>query len=163
MEQESRKTPFAHSRIQQEIKALSVRLNRTFDNLSQRSKRLCVILVGAVVATICLTLIVTAIYGHLDNTVSIDSLTLPTNIHTPMKDTTQLTPLGKMKGEINGTFEAFHVAVDKNGQLFINRNPTYAKDRFLKSNGWEPITRIQLEKFEKDLHFIPGQKHSLKP
>lgn len=47
-----------------------------------------------------------------------------------------LTPIGKMKGEINQEFTAFYLAVDKNGQVYINHDPEYGEDRYVKSNGW---------------------------
>lgn len=74
----------------------------------------------------------------------------------------KLTPIGKMKGELDGEFEAFYVAVDYTGQLFINHNPKFSKDSLLQSKGWEPITRQQLEVYEKQLHFIPQRKNGLK-
>lgn len=74
-----------------------------------------------------------------------------------------LTPIGKMKGEINREFTAFYLAVDKNGQAYINHDPEYGDDRYVKSNGWKPITNEQLAFYEDELHFIPHQKKSLKP
>ncbi len=74
-----------------------------------------------------------------------------------------LTPIGKMKGEINREFTAFYLAVDKNGQVYINHDPEYGEDRYVKSNGWKPITNEQLSFYEDELHFIPHQKKSLKP
>ena len=75
---------------------------------------------------------------------------------------TKLTPVGKMKGEINGEFESFYIAVDREGQLFINHDPEYSEDRYKKSNGWKPITRQQLEAYETNLHFFPSQKKGLR-
>lgn len=75
---------------------------------------------------------------------------------------TKLTPVGKMKGEINGEFESFYIALDREGQLFINRDPEYSEDRYEKSNGWKPITRQQLEAYEKELRFFPSQRKSLR-
>ncbi|HEX8041847.1 MAG TPA: hypothetical protein VF490_22025 [Chryseosolibacter sp.] len=78
------------------------------------------------------------------------------------RDTEQLNPVGKMKGEINGGFESFYIAVDREGQLFINHDPEYSEDRYKKSNGWKPITRQQLEAYEGDLRFFPSQRKSLR-
>lgn len=75
----------------------------------------------------------------------------------------QLIPIGKMKGEINQEFTAFYLALDKNGQVYINRDPVYGEDRYVKSNDWKPITNEQLSFYEDELHFIPHQKKSLKP
>jgi hypothetical protein len=77
-------------------------------------------------------------------------------------DTTNLTHIGKMKGEIDKKFEAFHLAIDSDGNLFINRDPEFSKDSLNKSKGLEPITRQQLEDYEKQLHFIPDRKKKLK-
>ena len=68
-----------------------------------------------------------------------------------------------MKGEIDGDFEAFYLAVDKDGQVYLNRDPDYSENRYEKSRGWELVTREQLAVYEKELHFIPLQKKSLKP
>jgi hypothetical protein len=78
------------------------------------------------------------------------------------RDTQQLNPVGKMKGEIDGEFESFYIAVDQEGQLFINRDPEHSEDRYKKSNGWRPITRQQLEAYEGDLRFFPSQRKGLR-
>ncbi len=74
----------------------------------------------------------------------------------------QVIPLGKMKGEIAGEYTSFHVAVDMEGQLFINPDPEFSKDSLNKEKGWEPITRQQLDKYEEQLHFIPTHKKTMK-
>ncbi len=74
----------------------------------------------------------------------------------------QVIPLGKMKGEIAGEYISFHVAVDKEGQLFINPDPEFSKDSLNKEKGWEPITRQQLEQYQQQLHFIHTQKKSIR-
>ncbi|MEQ1588145.1 MAG: hypothetical protein ABL895_19845 [Cyclobacteriaceae bacterium] len=68
----------------------------------------------------------------------------------------QLIPLGKMKGEIDGKFEAFYIALDQDGQFFINRNPRYA-DALSKSKDWVPISLDQFRNYEQQLHFLPNQ------
>lgn len=78
------------------------------------------------------------------------------------KPADMLIPIGKMKGEVEGKFEAFYLAVDKEGQLHINRNPPFLKDALHKSAEWETITRQQLDRYEKQLHFIPSHKHGIK-
>jgi hypothetical protein len=80
----------------------------------------------------------------------------------PAPDKDELIPLGKMKGEVNGEFEAFYLAVDMNGQLHMNRSPEYSTGRWKKGNGWEPLTREKLAAFEKDLRLIPIRRHQLK-
>jgi hypothetical protein len=73
-----------------------------------------------------------------------------------------LTPIGKMKGEINKEFESFYLAVDKDGQIYMNRNPEYSEDRYDKSKGWELITQEQLAGYKKELHFIPQKSRTPK-
>lgn len=73
------------------------------------------------------------------------------------------TPAGKMKGEIDGEFESFYLAVDKEGQVYMNRNPEYSEHRYDKSNGWESISQQQLDEYKKELHFIPQRTKGLKP
>lgn len=75
---------------------------------------------------------------------------------------TKLEPVGKMKGEIDGAFESFYLAVDLEGQMFINRDPAYSKERYEQSNGWKPITRQQLEAYERDLRFFPSERKGLR-
>lgn len=78
------------------------------------------------------------------------------------RDTQELNAVGKMKGELDGEFESFYIAVDREGQLFINRDPAYSKDRYEKSNGWKPITRQELEAYERDLRFFPSQRKGVR-
>ena len=66
-----------------------------------------------------------------------------------------LIPLGKMKGEIEDEFEAFYLAVDRNGKLFINRNMEHSKNAYVKSNHWLEITRKQLEYYAHHIHLLP--------
>lgn len=75
----------------------------------------------------------------------------------------QLKPVGKMKGEIDDEFESFYLAEDKDGQVYMNRNPEYAQHRYDKSKGWEVITQAQLGEYKKKLHFIPQKARRLKP
>lgn len=73
-----------------------------------------------------------------------------------------LIPIAKMKGELNGKFEAFYLAMDKDGQLFINHNPPFSRDRLNKSAEWEMISRQQLDAYEKQLHLIPIRRNGIK-
>lgn len=59
-----------------------------------------------------------------------------------------------MKGEINNEFEAFYLAKDNEGQVYLNRNPGYGNDRYNKTNGWQQILPTQLDEYRKVLHFI---------
>ncbi len=136
--------------------------NEIFNTLSSKTKKASMIVFGISMAGICTVLILQAIYGQPSTTLPIDEITLPNDIYMNTPDNQKLTPIGKMKGEIDGEFEAFHVAVDSEGQLFINSDPEFSKDSLNKSKGWEPITRQQLETYENELHFIPTQKKGLK-
>lgn len=136
--------------------------NELFNTLSSKTRKASMIVFGISMAGICIILILQAIYGQASTSLDIDEITLPNDIFMNAPNTKQLTPIGKMKGEIDGEFEAFHVAVDHEGQLFINRDPEFSKDSLNKSKGWQPITRQQLETYEKQLHFIPTQKKGLK-
>jgi hypothetical protein len=77
-------------------------------------------------------------------------------------ETQKLIPVGKLKGEIDGEFDAFYLAMDVGGQLYLNRNLTYARGAYNKANGWEQISREHLAEYEKHLHFIPGRKRQMK-
>ena len=90
------------------------------------------------------------------------SITLPKDIYMETQRSIKLIHVGKLKGEIDDEFKSFHLAVDGEGQLYLNRDPEFSKDSLNKSKGWEPITRQQLETYEKQLHFIPSQKKGLK-
>ena len=136
--------------------------NKMFNSLSTKIKRASLIAFGISMASICIILILQALYGETKTTIQVNKITLPNDIYMSKPGTQRLTPLGKMKGEVNGEFEAFYVAVDPEGQLFINRDPEFSKDSLNKSKGWEPITRQQLEDYQKQLHFIPTQKKGLK-
>jgi hypothetical protein len=86
-----------------------------------------------------------------------------------MKDQTQtisqgqLIPVGKLKGEMDGEFEAFYLAVDQEGRTYMNRWAGVSKDAYHKSNGWQEISRQELARYEKQLHFFPARSKGLKP
>jgi hypothetical protein len=138
-------------------------LNDRVNRLSATHKRISLLIFGFMMGTTCLLQVVQAVTGDKkQSSFSIESITLPKNINMTKSDTQKLIPVGKLKGEMDGEFEAFHIAVDHEGQLFINRNPEFSKDSLNKSKGWEPITRQQLETYQKQLHFIPSHKKGLK-
>ncbi len=74
----------------------------------------------------------------------------------------KLLPVGKMKGEIDSRYEAFYLAVDTDGKLYLNRDMDYGRNAYRKSERWEEITPDQLQTYESRLHFLPhrakGQK-----
>jgi hypothetical protein len=74
----------------------------------------------------------------------------------------QLVPVGKMKGEIDGEFESFYVAVDNKGAIYINRDIEYSERAYDKSDDWKQISREKLAEYERDLHFIPLRSRGIK-
>ena len=78
-------------------------------------------------------------------------------------NTQRLTPMGKLKGELDDEFESFYVAKDKDGRVYMNRNPEYTQDRYDQAKGWQHITQAQLDEYKKKLHFIPYRNRRLKP
>lgn len=139
-------------------------LSTKFNALPLRVKQVCVISFGMMTSMLCMVLVFQALQGKMNNTIQIEDITFPNDIYMNNTDTTkQLIPVGKLKGEIDGEFEAFYVAVDDKGQPYINRNPSFGASRFVKSEEWKPITRQQLEVYEKQLHFIPHKTKGLKP
>lgn len=145
--------------IVQRIENLSAKFN-AFPN---GKKKIILAVTGVVIAFLSGAIVLNAIYGVPGNQLSIDKITLPHDIYMQQSETVTLSPIGKMKGEINGEFEAFYLAIDKDGQVYLNRDPDYSEDRYDKSKGWNPVTREQLAVYEKELHFIPHQKKSLRP
>jgi hypothetical protein len=138
-------------------------LNTTFNAFPQGKKKIILAVTGVMIAFLSGTMVLNAIYSVPANPVTFDKITLPHDIQMQQTDTTTLTPIGKMKGEIDGDFEAFYLAVDKNGQVYLNRDPDYSENRYDKSRGWELVTHEQLAVYEKELHFIPHRSKSLKP
>lgn len=136
--------------------------NKAFNSLSITAKRISLMSIGALTAGVCLLLILQSLFLQNNIIMKVDQLTLPKDIYMKLPDTTQLTHVGKLKGEIKDEFESFHLAVDSDGNLFINRDPEFSKDSLNKSKGWEPITRQQLKVYEKQLHFIPDRKKGLR-
>jgi len=146
--------------IKQKVDFISDR----FNSLPLRAKQVAVITFGMIISMACMILVVHAIQAEIVNTNPIDKITLPKDTFMNNADSTnKLIPVGKLKGEINGEFEAFYVAVDGEGQAYINRNSSFGASRFVKSEEWQPISRKQLEAYEKELHFIPHQAKGLKP
>jgi len=150
------------------LKAFITRFNNWFNELTARAKKLILLSYGITVGSIVIAVIVQALSGAKESrTFTIDKITTPNDIHmnNQGKDLPedQLIPVGKLKGEVNGEFEAFYLAVDKHGQTYVNRSLESSEDAYNKSKGWEPISRQQLETYEKQLHFIPARGKGLKP
>ena len=138
-------------------------LSRKFNALPLRVKQVCVISFGMMTSMLCMVLVFQALQGKMNNTIQIEDITFPNDIYMNNTDTTkQLIPVGKFKGEINEEFEAFYLAVDNEGQVFINRNPSVGASRFAKSEDWQRISRNQLDDYRKQLHFTPHKGKGLK-
>lgn len=142
--------------------------NPLFNSLSARGKKTVLLIFGSVMGGISIMLIMQAL-GHQENVrkLSIESIRTPKDIY--MKEQTdtisreQLIPVGKLKGEMDGEFEAFYLAVDHEGRTYRNPWPGVSKDAYQKSNGWQEISRQQLARYEKQLHFFPARSKGLKP
>lgn len=140
-------------------------VNKAFNALSLKAQRIILLTAGLCIAAVCVLAITEGFSPRKVNTIPIDSLTRPLmHPNEKKRDSTELIPLGKMKGEINGEFEAVYVAMDGKGNFFMNHNPTYAKDRWLKSDDWKQLSYQEFMRYEKELHFLPidGKSKSLK-
>jgi hypothetical protein len=146
------------------IKSKVDRVSTLFNALPLRTKQVIVIFFGMALAVICIVLVVQAFQGDMASTISIDKITSPKDTFMKHADTTkQLIPVGKLKGEINGEFEAFYLAVDEEGKTYMNRNPEIGANRFVKSEGWQPISPTELAQYERELHFLPHKAKGLRP
>lgn len=140
-------------------------VSKHFNALSKSDQRKALLLLTASLLAF-LTLVI--LWGEAGlNETQIGVISIPSirqlNDETMMQE--QLIPLGKMKGEVNGEFDSFYVAIDKSARIFINRDIDYGQNAFSKSKKWEEITREKLAEFERELSFRPiNQKSkSLKP
>lgn len=142
-------------------------INEAFNSLSILTRRKIAITCGIAAAATALILTIRPFYSEQENIPLIKTITLPLDIyeHNEMEQykAKLLIPIGKMKGEIDGVFEAFYIAIDNEGTIFINRDPVYGEDRFLKTNGWDAITNEQFRLYEKALHFVPHNRKGLTP
>ena len=142
--------------------------NALFNGLTNQGKKTVLLIFGSVMGGISVMLIMQAL-GHqeTDGKLSIESIRTPKDIY--MKDETEtmsrdeLIPVGKLKGEMDGEFEAFYLAVDHEGRTYINPWPGVSKEAYHKSNGWQEISREELARYEKQLHFFPAKSKGLKP
>ena len=142
--------------------------NTSFDALSARGKKTILLIFGTVMGGISIMLIMQAL-GNQENDrrLSIESIKTPNDIY--MKEETEgistdeLIPVGKLKGEMDGQFEAFYLAVDHVGRTYMNPWPGVSTGAYNKSNGWQEISRQELERYEKQLHFFPARSKGLKP
>ena len=140
--------------------------NETFNRLSKQRKKSAVVVFGICVTVVSGFLILQASRNETNETgFKPDRIAMPYDIF--MKDESgttedQLTPVGKMKGEIDGEFESFYVAVDNQGSVYINRDIEYSERAYEKTHDWKQISKEKLMEYEKDLHFIPSQGKGLR-
>lgn len=139
-----------------------VRTSIAFNGLSMKTKKAIILLFGISVSVISGMLIMQALQPQESILwFEPERVTVPYDVF--MKEDgaiseNHLIPVGKMKGEIDGEFESFYVAVDSKGSIFINRDIEYSENAYEKSKDWKQISRERLEEYEKDLHFIPIRK-----
>ena len=136
-------------------------LNKNFNALEPRTKKWSLMLLGVSMACMCTVITMNGFQSGKSDFLEREDISLPKDIYMDTIRAERLTPVGKMKGEIDGEFESFYMAVDKEGNVFINRNIEYSENAYDKSNGWEQISRQQLEFFEKELDLIPPGRKGL--
>ncbi len=164
---ESSTTSWMVEKVKNCAKSICTHLNTSFNSFSIKSRQVGSLAFGALMGSISLALIVQGINGEQDNKdLTIGKITLPNDIYMkeeeqPIRED-QLIPVGKLKGEIDGEFEAFYLAVDKAGQTYINHSPEFSDSAYQKSKGWEQISKQDLKRFEAHLHFIPLKSKGLK-
>ena len=140
--------------------------NETFNGLPKQRQRTAVIMFGACVTVISLFLILQPSRNEVSTSgLRPDRIIMPYDIF--MDDETevtenQLTPVGKMKGEIDGEFESFYVAVDNQGAVYINRDIEYSERAYQKTNDWKQISKEKLMDYGRELHFTPSQGKGLR-
>lgn len=141
--------------------------NARFNSLSGKAKRIALLVFGVAMGGMSFMLILQALSNKENGkSISIDEIKIPKDIymnneHTGISED-QLIPVGKFKGEMDGEFEAFYLAVDSNGKTYINRSLDYSREAYHKSKGWEEITKAQLDSYRKQLHFLPVRTKAMK-
>ena len=140
-------------------------ISKHFNALSKPNQHKAVLLIAASLLALLTTLLVWGETGLNEKQIGVISIPSIRQSNDETMKQEQLIPLGKMKGEVNGEFDSFYVAIDKSARIFINRDIDYGQNAFSKSKKWEEITREKLAEYERDLSFRPiNQKSkSLKP
>lgn len=140
-------------------------VNTAFNQLPTSRKKASILAFGLCITAISAILVISAVRDHSNHVLfRTERIAMPYDIF--MKDEssvteTQLTPVGKMKGEIDGEFESFYVAVDNAGAIYINRDIEYSERAYDKTDDWKQISREKLTEYEKDLHFIPSRSRGI--
>lgn len=141
-------------------------LNSYFNRQSTTRKKTTVLFFGICVTVISAMLIIKALRNQ-ENRIDFkpERVAMPYDIFMQEEriiSNNQLTPVGKMKGEIDGEFESFYVAVDGEGAIYINRDIEYSDNAYDKSEDWKQISKEKLMEYERDLHFIPSQARGIR-
>ena len=148
------------------VQGLFNHLNSSFSRLPKIVKQASVLGLGICVTGISATLIIQALRGQeKESHFRPDRIAMPYDIFMNREERIsedQLIPVGKMKGEINGEFESFYVAVDNRGGIYINRDIEYSERAYDKTYDWKQISREKLAEYERDLHFIPLRSKGIK-
>lgn len=142
------------------------RANDSFNRLPVGSKKMLLLVFGIVISGISVLLIIQALHPQ-ENKGGFrpERISMPHDIFMKgelVVSEHQLIPVGKMKGEIDGDFESFYVAVDSKGLIYINRDIDYSEKAYDKSESWQQITKARLNEYEKELHFIPARSKGIR-
>ena len=141
-------------------------LNGVFNSLPKSRQRSLVVAFGVCITIISVILILNSSRQRkAEPGFKPDRIAMPYDIFMEdEKKTTenQLTPVGKMKGEIDGEFESFYVAVDNQGAVYINRDIEYSERAYNKTDDWKQISKEKLMEYERDLHFMPSQSKGVR-
>ena len=156
------KTDALSGGIKTAVKTKVEEFNNRFNALEARTKKWSLMILGISMACMCTVITMRGFQSSNGDYLEQETISLPKNIYMDTMKAERLIPIGKMKGEIDGEFEAFYVAADKEGNVFINRNIEYSENAYDKSNGWEQISRKQLDFFEKHLDMIPPRQKSIR-
>lgn len=140
--------------------------NANFNRLAQKKKRVIVIAFGVCITGISAMLIIQALNSQ-ETQIDFkpERIAMPYDIFKKEEAAVsgnQLIPVGKMKGEIDGDFESFYVAVDNKGSIYINREIEYSESAYDKTDDWKQISREKLMEYEKELHFIPTRSRGVR-
>lgn len=137
-------------------------LSKRITAVAINTQRGCLLIFLLAASVLGVWLILDGIRGtHTSHHVSINSIETPKDIYMREAENKEgLIMVGKMKGEINGEFEAFYLAVNRHGEMFVNHDLSLNQEPS-KSPGWQSISRQQLEEYEKHLHFLPLKNNRL--
>lgn len=156
----------AVARLQKTLARKVTSFNNGFNDLSKRRQQFSVLVFGATITIVCVILILYSKgCGSAGRSGMPDRIVMPYDIFMNSEREVwedQLTPVGKMKGEIRGEFESFYVAVDSKGSIYINRDIEYSARAYEKTDAWMQISREKLMEYERELSFIPSHSRGVR-